>query len=680
MWRNPDVVVDHILWNHFPPVRRGLAREPLQRLFRSCGSRRIAGSDGVLKQALVLAYPGRLSVPHACPDEALLYVMLERGTVFGLAYAGDVPAVVDKLPEIARFLEKTDYDARTFTEVEAGLAALLRHGLSTSCSVRLLRHAPVAPDHFACDYIVRERCREAFSDIQTPFGYAGDCFLSAEVLPFLERQFDPDGGAIAAFRSGLDRTVLDLLDQLVGPYTRRTAQLAVYNYLVGRDAIQNRNRAQALTELPWLLPLVTDMEVDDWRLAAPAGRYPVRRRATLERPMEHIRRAIDAGQPLFDAVASNLAIRKETVRWSRRMVLPNTGYFGCFDVDLLLVALSWLSTENRPSTPPEWQRFAGILCDCVAIVCAFNYRYEGTAVSWSPPERSLTVLRYPPLASALSHWVPRLFKKDRHARPFRCWEEDRQHRKLARVPDFLAALYDSIRRFCLNNSRAHTRFDQDAAYLQSWLTTQDITDVLRRSEAFHRAVGASAADARGMALAARYTGTPGQAAHWQSVLEQPFCWGGRAIVELCSTQELVEDGEAMQHCAGTYTGRCTREHSLVFSVRDAQQQRCSTFELKIDPATGVVIVAAHVGPQNSAPDALCDAAVTRFVRQLNTPTYRGKLWERVQRTSSTTERTADLRTLLAQDPDAYEWRVAEIAWRCAFDTEATPLACYLPLR
>ena len=83
--------------------------------------------------------------------------------------------------------------------------------------------------------------------------------------------------------------------------------------------------------LPWLLPMM---------IAHASGRQ------VQEAP--GILAAIDAGLPLFDAVASAYNVPREVVRWLGRRSLPANWIVDAPHLQRLLAVLSWLAPEQRP--------------------------------------------------------------------------------------------------------------------------------------------------------------------------------------------------------------------------------------------------------------------------------------------------------------------------------------------
>ena len=52
------------------------------------------------------------------------------------------------------------------------------------------------------------------------------------------------------------------------------------------------------------------------------------------------------------------------------------------------------------------------------------------------------------------------------------------------------------------------------------------------------------------------------------------------FTELTNTQQLIDEGNAMNHCVGSYTVSCVDQHSAIFSLQD-ESGRIATVE--IDP-------------------------------------------------------------------------------------------------
>ena len=89
---------------------------------------------------------------------------------------------------------------------------------------------------------------------------------------------------------------------------------------------------------------------------------------------------------------------------------------------------------------------------------------------------------------------------------------------------------------------------------------------------------------------------------------------GWKLINLENAQELKEEGSALRHCVGGYSGRCISGQSHILSLRK-DGQPFSTLELGM--ANGEVRIKQHLGVENSTPDKSQQKIVQWFVDGVN---------------------------------------------------------------
>ena len=112
---------------------------------------------------------------------------------------------------------------------------------------------------------------------------------------------------------------------------------------------------------------------------------------------------------------------------------------------------------------------------------------------------------------------------------------------------------------------------------------------------------------------------------WKPILDDPAFrlngeYGEWVFVELTTSADLREEGDAMLHCVTGYDGDCHRGRSHIFSVRDASGGRVSTLELRPKQKTrkGIqYVVAQNRGVHNVAVSAACKKAAEQFLKTVN---------------------------------------------------------------
>ena len=87
--------------------------------------------------------------------------------------------------------------------------------------------------------------------------------------------------------------------------------------------------------------------------------------------------------------------------------------------------------------------------------------------------------------------------------------------------------------------------------------------------------------------------------------------GNRLVRFLSSTARLNEEGDAMQHCVGTYAWRCVTGRWHLASLTDGNGVRCSTvsFQLRFEAGRWSASLVEHRGANNAKPSARCTQAV-----------------------------------------------------------------------
>lgn len=676
--QHKDILIGRILALHFQTGRRVRARSELEYLFRHCYSRRIAYTEVPLRQALVLSYL-EPSVDEDSPTArptAILYLELRNGVAYGMSATGNTELVLENLERIGAWLTEQSCDAECFPVVEQQLAQLINAESQSdcTCTIRLFRHGPMVPDQLMAADIIDTSCRRVFDSIHAACGYAGNSFDSDEVLPYFESQYLPTSEAITQFRNDLDPSAIQMVNQMCSRYTHKAAQLRVYNFFASGNATVRRNRMQAIEVLPWLAPLLSGLNLRDWKMARIAEPAYADIREDMGEPLKQILDAVDTGKPLFDIVAAAFGIPRETVRWSRHRVLPDVDYFDCFQVDFLLIALSWIPAAKRPATPVEWLQFGEFVFDCIEIVARLNNIYTPGCVGTSPGRYSLHLVRQQPFSAILSRWVRELLRTDIASMARRLQRQYQGHTGMQDATYFLLLLQVSFHRACpgvVFDEIIENPFDD---YLVAWLETIPLCHLLDISKAWHRAI-VSPVDSNGLPRPEIVNNHEGERLDcWPALLEKPFRYRDWEAIELTSASELIEDGNMLEHCIGGYADRCLFGSTLIFSIREIGGRRLSTAELHVKPDACQVTVVAHYARRNAQPESISEVAVDALVQALKQPAHAARLQSRVAHWKSARAKLAsmDMHMLRSLHSNIYDRRVEELAWECAFPSAPAP--------
>lgn len=108
---------------------------------------------------------------------------------------------------------------------------------------------------------------------------------------------------------------------------------------------------------------------------------------------------------------------------------------------------------------------------------------------------------------------------------------------------------------------------------------------------------------------------------WPAILPAAFVVGEWQVVELTSTRALIDEGQRLEHCVGSYSLDCCLDGLRVVSIRDAAGSSHSTASFYINPLTHSsnafsLSLAEHYGLHNTQPAAECQQAVQAYFAAL----------------------------------------------------------------
>lgn len=397
-------------------------------------------------------------------------------------------------------------------------------------------------------------------------------------------------------------------------------RLDVYNFLVARQGAYCRERVQAIGVLPWLLPMLTA-----------SGRT--------SREVACICHAIDAREPLFQAVASAFDVPRETVRWLGCAALPGNWSLDPERLRGLLALLSWLPAKLRPSTPVQFETLIS-LGNVVAAPLEFDDA-RGC--------RSAALLGR--RASCLRRWLAEAARPGWVAK--RPGGEAAMARDAVDAADFLRALLGGAIAQMPGCSA-----ETCVLWVLDWSAGVGLHRLLALSEQWHAAAILSAGVA--------YDGADDPASgiqDWPTVLPQPWRFEDRTVVELTSSSGLLAEGRALQHCVAGYSYRCVRMDSIIVSVRDADGWAYSTAELHL---TGQGVAAGqHRAMSNAAPGGGCERTVAALVGFLNEVGCSALLQRRLAFQRAHAERHESEKIAARQRIGTETRHAEELAWQLA---------------
>jgi hypothetical protein len=369
-----------------------------------------------------------------------------------------------------------------------------------------------------------------------------------------------------SFIAGLDAECIERLGDACNLRPSR------YNYLAAGDARLRRNRRQAAQLFPWLLDNLL------WRdnLSTLAGR---------------IRRSIDDGRPLIGELASRLNVSPSAVKAMRHCSadLLNGSWHG--DVRRLAWALEGITPEFRPRSPQAWQRMGEVVEAIEQVTGASMDSQQNRLWLAAAAKRNFEL----PLigdAAALTTGLADMRNALREVLGLRISGHADWHAGwLNRNPAVASAIEQVIHR-----SLGHIEFARLLEIVRRW------QDAFRRQHATDNAENALI---RGLT--------------WRAPVEE-LRTGDWVIVPILSAAELIEEGQQMEHCVGSYISDCRMGRLQIWSVRDALGQRRSTLATRFQkaPSGWIAGISQHRAKLNAKPDPASYAAARELLKALNT--------------------------------------------------------------
>lgn len=494
-------------------------------------------------------------------------LVFRDGTVFGITVTAARACMLDVLLAASSSLAGQRFDQSCFSTLDAAMATSLADQGYNDARVSLVQHAMMLPMPVLSGNQMSRLALKAINVLRLERGQPPICQLPANLADGFAAACSFDDPSVRAFQAALEPQVTAFQGSARAVHGVRLNCLAVYNFLAVPSAYC-RNRVQAVQVSPWLLPML---------IATGNGRI------LLE--VVTVRGAIDAGTPLFDAIAQTFGVAREVVRWLGRRSLPRGWILDVARLRHLLQLLSYLPAERRPQTIAEFE----------ALVVLGNAAIA--PLGFHGDEQSVPLPQYTPCMRAwlLDIMRPGLVSATASPR-FTQLASD-----LSDGRDFLRALFEQV--------QATDRLEHHAGVVcvLRWCASISVRRFLSLSRQWHAEV---MADISG-SIACKNGG------QWPAVLSSPWQHEQLTVVELTSSAQLRAEGMAMRHCVGTYDSSCMSGSSIIVSMRSASGVSVSTAELCFRAGEAGVVLAQHRGAGNGVPSAGCTRAVDALVRHLN---------------------------------------------------------------
>ena len=358
--------------------------------------------------------------------------------------------------------------------------------------------------------------------------------------------------ALAAFQAELDA------DVLAAVRTEGVAHIATYNHYRTGDDRQRRNRLQAAITHPRFSRALRN----DWRL----------------------RRAVDQGAPLTEALAQHFQVRAATIRRTRNLAQDGLGAAALTPV---LKSIDALPDNAVPASPADWSVFLNLYQGLDTLARTTQADVGALAKPFAKGWRTGLTALEDRLQSPLD--IDAVFEL------MHCTYE------YGVRPAVQAALTAA-------GSRLSAPLLAPATFFPLWFGRyglQRLAEMAGKWRQAHGQFSIARLGARGR-LPADATLT------WPALLSARSSREGLRVIELTSRHALELEGRRLKHCVASYAVKCLLADSSIFSIRDQHGQPLSTFEARV-PTTGSAQLLQHHALANASPSAELDAVARRFV-------------------------------------------------------------------
>jgi len=564
--------------------------------------RHLTYPKGPLEAALVIGMVDTGSaISYALSPPWLTYAWLHlrSGQVFMIRLEGDAVRAGIDLPDMVALL-----DDIIETEVDFAANEKRLNDCLDGCTARLTRFGLIAPN---TDFLVDVNELNGIGRIEALAKDEGNPLPEQMWEAFANhfgRLLCEGNSDVVAFTSGLNADALRLIELITHSYGTDARQTLVYNFFASGPAFRRTYRMQAALQLPWLVPMLTGLQLDDWPLdTGPASAWP----GSWTEIRSQIIDVIDAGKPLFDFVARLFGVPRNVIGWSRHRVLPDLTRINHRNIDTLLRLLSAIPESLRPINNDEWRKFDQRLNLYFRIIAnAHQIPAFLLPLDWSMDgnNRGRTIERI------LMNW---LAEDATYATMGGTENRGVSWSDLEEAMDFITACAEAVRtRLELRYSKRRSAQRHHEAAMLDWLRTISLVDIVCMSRIWHRRTVLDAPEP----LPQTTEPVEKHDLPWPVLLPEALTIGSRIIVQLIDRQSLIDEGDALCHCIGAYDGRCRTGGSTIFSIQSLGGDHLSTLELDLMDS-GFLTTRGHKAYRNGIPTDDCQWAVMQLVEYLN---------------------------------------------------------------
>jgi len=322
-----------------------------------------------------------------------------------------------------------------------------------------------------------------------------------------------------------------------------------------------RDRAQALTVFPFLQRLITRAEY------------------------ESVRKAIDNGGKLVDALAAHYKVSRGIVRTLRGLTVRDLGRWA-YHVEVIVPLMKHIPADWWPRDREAWRR-------CIVTIDTIT-----------------RTTRHPITTSSNLLW---LHQAARHGFDLSIGSSEELIRIGQGIDEFLdmarQALVWTLRRTDSTPKMAPgLRSNEVVARMKADLGLVKLADLTRRfGDAYRRATLRFVEEAKML-----------RGLCWPALGERAI-YGEIEVAPLLTPDELMDEGIRMDNCVASYVRQCTTGKCQIWSVRMQDGTRLSTLETQVSNTASqikCVVIAQHKGRGNGPPPTHAQQAVALHVRAL----------------------------------------------------------------
>ena len=650
----------------------------VERVFQYSFVRYMYSDLSFIRQLHISAFPG--DDRHI----AVIYLMFSDGQVQGIKLTGNSMFEAANVCAIADEIERLVHSEESLVDANEGesrLISLLAQKKRVGLVISAFHHESFKASKESLTIALNSICHVLARAIQAktkldPTEIGTLHTLVTESFP----AFSIGGDKLDQFAKYLDADVVEAITELervvnVDLYEKffnfnisfhrlyPFNQLYPYNYFTAGDPILKRRRIQAISAFPWMAPFVMEYWHGLQKFSSSTNFDHALSSPAFCHWGQQLSEAVDAGRPLISTAATLFRVNEEVIEWSTGRPIIFQAPPSLRRINDLLRVLSFIKRENRPNNTSCWFNLRATLR---LFVLGFRFCVDdghNRNHAYNDDEGIAELLAMPNMQQILRKRFEEL--NQRKSSIFKAQDWLFSHFCVAE--DFLATLCDAVKaRYVDDKDTESTEIARSSTILMAWQAEHTLRDIANISWRWYCELREELALSRDDSDVV-----------WPIALEKPFEFDELRIVQMANYQQLNEEVRTMHCDAFRYVNFYLLGTSQLFSIRNSDNVRLSTLELKsnlsdCDVDIGFqshIEIASHHGFNKSKPSDLCKKAATALIGFLNARDC-AKLFDDFSHVATANHFRKKEEVRKRNGAIANFDIVAEaIAWRCAFSSE-----------